>query len=234
MGPTRRMIATHDPESLKYILSTNFSNYIRPDVNTDVLSVFLGDGIFNSNGKNWKFQRETSHPFFRSQHINEHMTPVFVHHTEVLCRKLEEAANSGEIVDLQNLLSRYTLDTFLEVAFGLRVSCLEDDIPFNGCFNRIITELTTREENPLYPLLWWRKRPFEQDLATVNEFVGAIIAEHKSLSREELQGRKGLLSRFMLLETDPALTEQFLRDITVNFLLAGMKKKNLVVLLFEG
>ncbi len=46
-------------------------------------------------------------------------------------------------------------------------------------------------------------------------------SEHKLLSRDELRQRKGLLSSFMLLEMDPPLSEQFLRDITINFLLAG-------------
>lgn len=46
-------------------------------------------------------------------------------------------------------------------------------------------------------------------------------SEHKCLSRSELSQRKGLLSSFMLLESDPPLSDQFLRDITINFLLAG-------------
>jgi hypothetical protein len=43
------------------------------------------------------------------------MVDVFVHHTRVLCKQLQRHVDSGEPVEMQNLLSRFTLDTFLEV-----------------------------------------------------------------------------------------------------------------------
>lgn len=217
-GPKRRVIVVDDPLSLQHMLQTNFDNYVRPEINVSLFEPVLGGGIFNANGWSWKFQRTTARPFFKAKAIEENMLHVFQYHTDNLCDVLASAARSGKVVDMQELFNRFTLDSILEVAFGVSIGSLDRDVPFNRAFNRIIHELAFREENPFWPLFFWRETQFRKDLDTINNFVTGIIENLKSLSDSERRSRQGLLASFMNLEDK--LTDTFLRDICVNFLLA--------------
>ena len=42
----------------------------------DRFEEFLGEGIFNVDGKAWKVQRKTSSHMFNAKTLNEHMHPV--------------------------------------------------------------------------------------------------------------------------------------------------------------
>lgn len=182
-------------------------------------------------------QRDAAHPFFRAKHIFEEMVPVFEKHTDVLCCILRKAADQNKTVDLQELFNRFTLDSIMEIAFGIDLSCQLENVPFNASFNRIVPELAMREEVPVWKMFFWRLKQFDEDLAVINEFVWAVIANLKKLPREQLMESKGLLAEF--LKIDPPLSDEMLRDITVNFLLAGKKTKRtatcvLICCIFAG
>lgn len=50
-------IFTSDPLVMEHILKSKFENYIKGPLLMDVLREIFGDGIFNTNGNNWKTQR---------------------------------------------------------------------------------------------------------------------------------------------------------------------------------
>jgi hypothetical protein len=50
-------IAAHDPDIVEYILKTNFPNYIKGNDFHNIFVDLLGEGIFNSDGAQWKKQR---------------------------------------------------------------------------------------------------------------------------------------------------------------------------------
>jgi hypothetical protein len=55
---TPRTITVCEPKAVEYILKDNFSNYIKGDFFQEVAHDFFGTGIFNTNGSNWKSQRQ--------------------------------------------------------------------------------------------------------------------------------------------------------------------------------
>jgi hypothetical protein len=81
IGP--RFVMIVEPSCVEHILKTNFENYIkgkkrypRIELNkyqgehfVERMQIFLGNGIFNTNGASWKKQRylpRVSHQHFRS------------------------------------------------------------------------------------------------------------------------------------------------------------------------
>ncbi len=213
-GARRQVIVLDDPVSLGHMLQDNFANYRRPQLNVSTFLPVLGAGIFNADGETWRFQRSTARPFFKHTTIEAVMMPVFEHHTAVLCSVLEERV--GEVVDLQELFNRFTLDSIGEIAFGVSFESLRKEVAFNGAFNRLISALAFREETPLWPL--FPQRQFEADLQILNSFVFGLVESLLSKTAEDLENEMGLMSLFIKQGIrDPV----FLRDISTSFLIAG-------------
>jgi cytochrome P450 len=214
LGARRQVIMLDDPASLQHMLQSNFGNYLRAVLNTSTFRPVLGDGIFNANGDSWRLQRTTARPFFKHRAIEASMAPVFERHTEVLCKALEERV--GQVVDMQELFNRFTLDAIGEIAFGLSFDTLRKDVAFSGAFNRLISTLAFRQEMPLWPLM--PDSRFDADLATLNAFVFSAVDSMLSKSAEELEGEQSLMSLFI---KEGIRDRVFLRDIGTSFLLAG-------------
>lgn len=52
----------------------NFENYIKgPEFHSGMMDLF-GDGIFNANGEEWKFQRKTASAIFNVKNFRDQFT----------------------------------------------------------------------------------------------------------------------------------------------------------------
>ena len=85
-----RWIFVNDPESIKYIMKDNFSNYPKGTESYEIFKDFLGDGIFNSDGENWKFHRKTASHMFKINQLKDEMTNIFVKHADRIVKNLSE------------------------------------------------------------------------------------------------------------------------------------------------
>ncbi len=93
-----------DPAAVNHVLKANFDNYIKVPGLHDVCAVcavltrawqgdefretlypLLGDGIFNTNGSNWKQQRQTASHLFKVRELRN-MVPIFVQHGQEVRR----------------------------------------------------------------------------------------------------------------------------------------------------
>lgn len=65
-----------------------------------------------------------------------------------------------------------------------------------------------------------RSPAFKRDIATIHEFAATVIAERRvEASSGRLAQREDVLARF--LELDDASSDEQLRDVVLNFILAG-------------
>ncbi|KAK9194351.1 hypothetical protein WN944_005056 [Citrus x changshan-huyou] len=163
-------VITANPANVEHILKTNFENYPKGQRFVTLLEDFLGRGIFISEGELWKVQRKTSSYEFNTKSFRN-----FVMHDirfETLSRfvpTLAKASKNGQLVDLQDILQRYTFDNICKVAFNFDPACLGGD--------------GTAE------------RKLKKSIEIVHEFVNSIIRsrlEEKSENTDE-----DLLSRFI-------------------------------------
>jgi len=219
-----RIVTVVEPECVDYILNKNFNNYVKGPETQAMLKDFLGDGIFNTNGANWKRQRQIASHLFSTKEI-KNMSVVFLKHGDHLISKLENLPD-GQSIDIQDLFQRFTLDSVGEIAFGTNVDSLNKNVPFAKAFDMATANTDARF---LMPLWNWKFSQYwlpseirlKKALAVINQFAEELIDEH--LRNPDLSAKTDLLSRYMS-QTDvdgKPFSRKYLRDVIMNFMIAG-------------
>ncbi|GJR08095.1 cytochrome P450 94A1-like protein [Tanacetum coccineum] len=221
-------VITANPSNVEHMLKTNFENYPKGTRFISLLEDFLGRGIFNSDGETWHLQRKTASYEFNTRSLRNFVmeTAAVELHTRFI-PVLEKAADMNRVVDLQELLERYTFDTICKVAFNVDPGCFSGDGTSGSEFMKAFDEASTHSSGRfLYvlPGLYRIKRilnfgsekKLQKSIATVHKFADDII---KSRMKEKDQNtEEDLLSRFM---GKSEYSPEFLRDIVISFILAG-------------
>jgi len=222
--PLPLSIMTMDPEDIKHVISTHFDNYVRKTPVDNKISIMLtkllGEGIFVSDGDVWRHQRTIALPLFTNESLSL-MIPSFYDHSKTLFKVLDGAIENNEIIDMQDILKRLTLDTFLEIGYGVHLSTLEAMVPFGTAFDFAQDRITYAIRNPL--ILLFKDHKFENSIKTVDDFVYQLIEKRQSTPIDILSKNNDLLSRFLCLKDDEGNPYEFkfLRDIVLNFTIAG-------------
>ncbi|KAG0277047.1 hypothetical protein BGZ96_003034, partial [Linnemannia gamsii] len=171
--------------------------------------------------------------------FRQYTNDVFVQEAQRAVNYLDKFANTGEVVDLQQLFYCFTLDSFGAIAFGEEFNCLEDptnEVEFAAAFDRINHDLSGRFISPIYPLVdWWtgRGKRIEADRAILRNYALDIINRRRreSLEKEKIDegsdvgsGKKDLLQLFMDIGSEEGgtpLDDDMLIDSVLNFIIAG-------------
>lgn len=142
---------------------------------------------------------------------------------------LFKACDHNLIIDMQEVLQKFTFTNICKVAFGVDPESMSN-LTFVEAFDDAVEIGFSRFMAPL-PALWKLQRSLnigsekrlKEAVKVINEFAWEVIK-----SRQEQDGGKNqdLLSRFMSLSSDMEFQDQehkrkFLRDIIISFVLAG-------------
>ncbi|KAG9029734.1 hypothetical protein FRB95_004936 [Tulasnella sp. JGI-2019a] len=114
MGVDR--ILTRDHDVAKFVLSTGFQYFEKGERTGLVNGSFFGKGIFSSDGDRAKMHRALARPYFARERISEYES--FTKHTDKMIVVLKRLVTSGEAIDVQDMFSRFTMDTAGEFLFG--------------------------------------------------------------------------------------------------------------------
>ncbi|KAI7886269.1 cytochrome P450, partial [Lichtheimia hyalospora FSU 10163] len=227
----RPAVITINPLNIEYFLKTNFANYVKGADLVDALGHMLGTGIFVSNGEHWRIARKAASHVFNVVNFRDHFTDVFIKELNIMCDgPLDEKAQSGEPIDFHETMFKFTLDTFVMIAFNVQLNTLSarGTIDFAEAFDRCQDDCLDRLINPFMPIVEAIKsiipgqKTIKQHLDVINNLVYGIIQERKQrLANGEKF--KDLLSRFMDTHNEDGnpLSDKELRDTVINFLLAG-------------
>ncbi|XP_021754182.1 cytochrome P450 86A22-like [Chenopodium quinoa] len=222
---------TCDPKNLEHILKGRFDNYPKGPTWQAVFHDLLGEGIFNSDGNTWLFQRKTAALEFTTRTLRQAMgrwvnrairnrfVPI-----------LKEAQVEAKPVDLQDLLLRLTFDNICGLAFGQDPQTLTPGLPENSfamAFDRA-TEATLQRF--ILPEFIWRFKKWfglgmevvlRQSVSHVDKYLTNIINIRKQeLTDPQFNGtHDDLLSRFM--KKKESYSDKFLQQVALNFILAG-------------
>ncbi|MQL81147.1 hypothetical protein Taro_013609 [Colocasia esculenta] len=236
------ILVTSDPANINHIFNSNFANYPKGEEFLEMFDI-LGDGIFNADHDSWKSQRKAAHAL-----ISDHKFRRFVAATSRdmvergLVPVLSRAAEERSAVDLQDLFLRFTFDATCKQVFGVNPGCLSPSlpvVPFARAMDDAEEVLFSRH---VLPRSWWNLlRRFrigeERKMALAWEAIDYFIEnqvekkmeevskfrEHKADPDEEMA--TDLLTSY--LDRRPAVgdvaveSKKFLRDTTVNLMLAG-------------
>lgn len=229
-------VVTSDPRNLEYLLKTKFSNFPKGEYFRATVKDLLGDGIFSADDEIWQKQRKTASLEFHSAKFRNLTTESLLElvHSRLL-PVLEDSIKQSSHVDLQDVLLRLTFDNVCMIAFGVDPGCLSPglpEIPFARAFEAA-TEATLMRF--VTPTLFWKamkclklgtEKTLDKAITEVDKFANEVIRTRKkelSLVSEHDKQRSDILTVFMGLkdENGQPFSDKFLRDICVNFILAG-------------
>ncbi|KAM1007598.1 hypothetical protein ACFX2I_004153 [Malus domestica] len=225
----RRFVVTANPSVVQHILKTNFPNYQKGETFRTTLADLLGDGIFNADGDNWKFQRQVSSHEFNTKSLRKFVEQVVdTELSDRLIPILSASAASSSVLDFQDILQRFGFDNICRIAFGYDPDYLLPSLPeakFAVAFDEAVQISSDRFTLP-HPV-WKLKRALgigsEKRLravvSEVREFAKTIVKEKKrDLSEAKALESVDLLSRFL---SSGHTDEKFVTDIVISFTLAG-------------
>ncbi|CAL9765694.1 unnamed protein product [Musa acuminata subsp. burmannicoides] len=225
-------VITANPSNVEHVLKSNFENYPKGERSFRMLVDFLGHGIFNSDGEEWKGQRKQASYEFSKRSLRNFMVDTM--QSEIAHRLLplmRRAGEKGETMDLQSVLERFAFDSICKVAFDEDPACLAEDAvadATSSSFMRAFEEaqnLIVGRFMDAFEITWRVKklldigseRRLRELLAVVHGYAMRIIRARKEKA-SELDEHHDLLSRFASNKNN---SEEFLRDIVTNFLVAG-------------
>ncbi|XXG61335.1 hypothetical protein AAC387_Pa04g3021 [Persea americana] len=242
------MLVTCDPANINHMLCTNFSNFPK---GSDYLEIFdvLGDGIFNSESDTWRYQRKMGHALIRHKGFRQFVARTSRDMVEgELLPFLAQTTQLGLAVDLQDVLQRFSFDSTCVLVFGVNPKCLSVDLPMVPFAKAVDDAKEVIHFRHTVPVTWWKLLRWlnvgeEKKLARAWETIDHFIMQNLSMRREELSKQKeekeeqaemcnDLLTSYMNYycntsqvkggeETDRPKSDKFLRDSTLNFLVAG-------------
>ncbi|KAG9446463.1 hypothetical protein H6P81_012591 [Aristolochia fimbriata] len=235
-------VITVDPSIIEYVLKTRFKNFPKGEYYRERFAELLGDGIFNADDEVWKEQRRAA--------TAEIHTPKFVEHSvrsieelvrEKLLKLLEKQSSGSVVVDLQDILLRFTFDNICSAAFGVDPGCLSldlPDVPFARAFEQATEYSLFRFMVP--PFVWktmrflclGTERRLRDSVQIVHQFAEKCVKDRRNECQKlggTLEGRRfDLLSRLIEAQDDDEnnsrryrFSDKFLKDLCISFILAG-------------
>lgn len=220
-----RNTITSNPENVEYMLKTRFDNFPKGKNFSSILGDFLGHGIFNVDGDEWKFQRKMASLELGSVSVRSYAFEIAA--SEIRNRLLPLLSSVDSLkstIDLQDVFRRFAFDSICKISFGLDPACLDMSLPisdFASAFE-IASMLSARRAAAPSPLIWKVKkllnlgseRELRRSIGLVNNLADEVIRQRRKLG---FNSNHDLLSRFMASVNN----DKYLRDIVISFLLAG-------------
>jgi len=155
-------------------------------------------------------------------------TQMALNNCKEVIRYIDARIEKDEAFDLAKVFFSFTMDTFVEIAFGAKLGSLRKPHPFATSFDVVQCLSEKRLRNPLWKML--RYVPFTSEaeirshVKVMDTFAYKIIHETKRIDEKGLRGRTDLITRFIedsrkKKENPPS--DQELRNIVMNFIIAG-------------
>lgn len=116
----RRLLITQEPEHIKTVLTSKFTQFGKGERFHEAWAPFLGDSIFTTDGQQWHNSRTLIRPMFVKDKVRD--MDIFQTWTDNLIAKLP---SSGQTVDMCDLFYRMTLDVTTDFLLGHGVGSLD-------------------------------------------------------------------------------------------------------------
>lgn len=224
------LLFTADPQNVHHISKSHFHNYPKSSAVTATFHDFIGDGIINVNGEQWKLQRKmASYQFSASalrafavekvpREVEERLVPV-----------LETACATGEALDLQDVLERFAFDSVCSLVFGYDYDCLSKRSGRGERLYRAFEEaadLSVKRIKLPFSLIWKLKKVFDvgserrmrESMAIVKDYFAESLSQSKKTDAKKNIEKRDFLSQFA---KHGEWSNELLRDILINFVVAG-------------
>jgi cytochrome P450 len=226
---SRRALVTSVPEHCQQALRDRPDKFSRLST-MEPVAIELGmNGLFSSEGERWRRLRRIWIAALNAAQIK----PFFPHLTQVterLRQRWLRAAATGEAIDVQADLMRYTVDVTMLFSLGHDSNTLEQD--GDVIQNHLHPVMAAMGRRARAPFPYWKyvrlpaDRDLDRSLKELRERVGALIekARARVAANPELAKRPGSLLEALIATRDEdgsTLTDADIFGNTMTVLLAG-------------
>eukprot|EP00187_Rhodella_violacea_P005820 CAMPEP_0174885144 /NCGR_PEP_ID=MMETSP0167-20121228/509_1 /TAXON_ID=38298 /ORGANISM="Rhodella maculata, Strain CCMP736" /LENGTH=502 /DNA_ID=CAMNT_0016120657 /DNA_START=125 /DNA_END=1633 /DNA_ORIENTATION=- len=218
---SRRCVVITDPEDIKHILATKALP--KPERFNAGLAPLTRDGLVTTTEERHKAQRRAisgrfNEDFLRSLH--KHSAAALGDFSAIL----GDAAEKGAVIDLDEMLTRLTLDVILRCAFGAEVGKIQSadasnkhplplaiTVSLEECYRNLI----------LYPLRAFHvAKPLRKATQFIHEFCLELVNERRANPKSG-DGDDDDDDLLDILMSIPGATDDYIVGEVVTFLIAG-------------
>ncbi len=242
------LVVTNNLENVTYILKDNWKNFGKSgNVFKPRLQGLLGDGIFNADGQQWYAHRKTSAHLFKMSKFKGSILEIFNDDLDQVIDVINTSIKQYDhIIDIHDLLHRYTLESISRIAFGIPLHCIKNQhITFAKDFDYCTMSINDSFLNPL----WLFERYFTPKgwkyfyaLYRINSYANKIIQDRRREVKENpniADEKNDLLTLYLdnrsfkdllvandeinqeHLDTFMEPSDKNLRDVILNMVIAG-------------
>ncbi|EDS32169.1 cytochrome P450 6d3 [Culex quinquefasciatus] len=121
----RPVLLVNDPHLIKDILVRDFDHFYSRGVYADEKRDPMSAHLFSIAGEQWRNLRQKLNPAFSPVRLRG-MLPILTDVGRTLQEYIGKCAEAGEVVEVREVMGRYTTDVIASVAFGLEVDSIND------------------------------------------------------------------------------------------------------------
>ncbi|KAJ4400062.1 hypothetical protein N0V91_008943 [Didymella pomorum] len=228
-----QVIFTSDPKNIQAMLATQFKDFELGQVRRGSFAPLLGHGIFSADGEQWERARAILRPQFTRDQVGD--LDLEERHVQNLLRALTvDSGARPEVIDLQPLFLRFSMDSASEFLFGqstnTQLSALSKEASvknfedtafvenFEACQRRIMMAMLLNE---FYGLI--RTKSFvekcRQCHGYIDKFVRQALTRHESRDQiQQPEKERYIFADRLATETSDPVE---LRDQLLSILVAG-------------
>jgi cytochrome P450 len=209
------LLMLNDATGIEHVLVQNASNYRKGRFNK-VLRPLLGNGIFLSEGKIWRKQRQESAPVFANGNFND-MLAQMIGATEAMFQRWQPRIDQGIPIDITLEMMWFTLDVLLRALFHEARDGVAGGV--QSALGLLLREAEGRIWSPfnLPQGLVLRLPKFKHAMNFLQDIVNGLITTRRANQAYP----DDLLSRLIDHYNLSAQDQLYLRDQVMSFLLAG-------------
>ena len=226
----RQQLVIADHELLGAVMRDRPEGFRRSPL-TSLIGAEMGlpQGLFGSEGEDWRKQRRMVMASFAPGHVRAYF-PSLVKVTLRLRSRWQTAVRQGQDIPLQADLMRFTVDAIAGLAFGKDINTLEsgEDV-IQRHLDKVLPAIFRRVLS-LVPYWRWFKlesdRELERSVAVINRTILEFIAQARQRLRDEPARRdqpRNLLEAMIVAadQPDSGLDDRHVAGNVLTMLLAG-------------
>lgn len=225
--PGKKLIISQSPKVMKAMFLTQFSDF-NLGVRRPAFEPLLGNGIFVSEGLQWKHSRNLLRPQFVKEQVGhvEQLEP----HVKLLNDHIR--ANGGAEFDVETLIYAFTLDAATDFLFGESVDVLGGqgkDTSFDDSLQFVGEYLAMRLS--LFDFYWIANSwTFRKNIGMIHNYTQQFVDKALALRPEEIEKKSqdGYIFLYELVKYTRDPVE--IRDELLNIMIAGRATTALLLL----
>jgi len=226
---------TSDPMNVHHITSKNFSNYGKGSDFHEIFEI-LGVGIFNLDSNEWKQERALFHSLLKRKSFEILLHQCIKNKLEIfLLPFLDHASKGVQILDLQDILERFTFDIICTSVFGFDPNCLPNkfnefsDISYVEAISVTEDVILSRHYIPkcIWKLQKWlqigQEKKYKVAKENLHQFIYKCLNYYRSGEEKRSDDSHFCLLKDLMEEglEKGEMVERYIRDTTINLLVAG-------------